>query len=815
MGHEESTADEKKLFAGVFLVALATLVFEVALIRVLSFTIWYHFAYVVLSTALLGFGASGTLLALRPSLGSRDLHRSLTLLSVASGLCFAAVIGFVSLFPLHPTRIFDDPGTLLLLLAYQLAATLPFLLSGLVISLSLRSAARRVDRLYFWDLLGAGLGCASAVLLMNAISPPGAALAAAAFAAAGGAAFSRSAGARNAAAGVAALLLLASFFAARLPFTPAESKFLAAQIPSEALEPVLQRWTALFRTDLHRLTTTEGPDGKPAPPRSDEWGTAREVPRSEIQAPWGLVSHDASAGTAVYDLRTEQLEVLDRHVLKVPYSIVNPNPKVLVIGVGGGRDVIAARHFGASHVTGVELDPVAIRILRQDLAQLSNGMFDEPMVTLVPGEGRHFVKRTHQRFDLIQMTGIDTLAATAQGAYVLAENYLYTVEAIEDYLDRLAPRGVLAIGVGHWSSNRPQTEGRMLSVVREALVARGVKQPERQIAVISQSLMAVVMVRNEPFTRGQLEALEADVDRLGFAPLLLGARGHENYRRIVTAQGEERERMFEEFSFLLRPIWDDRPFFFRFFRWRDLPSSRELSPHHNTALGQWVLAVLLVSLTALGALFVLAPLVVFRRRRIVAGPEALGVMAYFLAIGLGFMLFEISLLQRFALYLGYPTYSLSVVLFSLLTSLGIGSFFSRRFVGKEARVLPAALLVVAGLTLFYARGLPQLQELTLGSALAVRVLLSVLVLAPLGLCFGIFFPLGIRRAEALHPDLVPWAWGINGCASVTATVLAVVLAMSIGFQGVWVLSLAIYAAGTAAFLLSARSRPGAAGRPTA
>ena len=215
-----------------------------------------------------------------------------------------------------------------------------------------------------------------------------------------------------------------------------------------------------------------------------------------------------------------------------------------------------------------------------------------------------------------------------------------------------------------------------------------------------------------------------------------------------------------------------------------------------------MLVLLLITLSLLGIVFVLGPLLMFRRRHIAPGRESVGILIYFAGIGLGFMLLEISLIQKFVLFLGYPTYSLSVTLFSLLIFLGCGSFLSRRWVGRERLVLPLGVLAIALITLFYSTGLPIIQERLLGASLFVRIIVSVGVLAPLGIVLGGFFPLGIRRAAALDENLVPWAWGVNGCASVTATVLTVLLAMSHGFQRVWILSLAVYAVAVAALLLT-------------
>jgi hypothetical protein len=441
---------------------------------------------------------------------------------------------------------------------------------------------------------------------------------------------------------------------------------------------------------------------------------------------------------------------------------------------------------------------------------VSDGFFRQPAVRLAAGDGRHFVRTTDDRFDLVQITAVDTLAAEFSGAYVLAENYLYTAEAFEEYLSHLAPGGILSIALGDLNPDAPRAAGRMVSVAWEALRARGIADPGRHIAVIDSRMLYVeILVRAEPFDAAQVARLAAHAARMQFAPLWLpGGTGHPVYRRLVEATGAERERLLAELPFLVGPTTDDDPFFFSFFRWRDLFDPGTLTPAHTTALGQIVLGALLVTLSALGAVFVLAPLLVRRRQVRGAGRAAVGILVYFLAVGIGFMLFEISFIQRFVLFLGYPTYSLTVTLFALLVFLGCGSFLSRRWVGRERVALPVAVCLIAALALFYIEGLAGLQARFLGSSLMVRAAVTTAVIAPLGLVLGLFLPLGIRQAAAVHADLIPWAWGVNGCASVTGGVLAVVLATSFGFRTVWILSIVVYALGVAALLLAKRSAPG-------
>jgi hypothetical protein len=669
-----------------------------------------------------------------------------------------------------------------------------------VISLALRAAASRVDRLYFWDLLGAGLGCFSAVLIMNWIGPPGAVGVALGAAAAAAAVFSPGRPLRIAGAALALGFFVSAIFAVEIPFTVARTKELAIQTNLRRMTPRFMRWTALFRTDVLEDTGL-------APRREgcDYWGNSVIAPPN-CERPRFWINHDATAGTGIYDMRgRSKLEYMEYNVLHLPYLVSNENPRVLVIGVGGGRDVINALQHGAAYITGVELDPVAVDLLQEELNELSDGWFRRPDVELVAGEGRNYVRATDRKFDLIQLTAVDTLSAEFSGSYVLAENYLYTVEAFHDYFEHLSPGGILSFAMGNLNPGEPRAAGRIVSVAQRALRERGIERPQDHVAVISSNrLYAEVLIRTEPFEPEQVRRLEESAERLRFSPLLLpGAGGHPVFRALVGATGEKRKQRLEELRFVVTATTDDRPFFFSFFRWKGLFAPGRLTPSHSSALGQIVLGLLVVTLSVLGAVFVLGPLLVLRRRGIAGrGAEPFGILVYFSAVGLGFMFFEISLIQRFVLFLGYPTYSLGVTLFSLLIFLGWGSFLSRRWVGHERTALPLGVAALLVLTVFYVTGLPWIQNQFLGTPIGVRVALTVAILAPLGLVMGMFFPLGIRRAEEVHENLVPWAWGINGCASVTGGVLSVVLAMSRGFTQVWLLSVAIYAVGVVALLVS-------------
>jgi hypothetical protein len=342
-------------------------------------------------------------------------------------------------------------------------------------------------------------------------------------------------------------------------------------------------------------------------------------------------------------------------------------------------------------------------------------------------------------------------------------------------------------------------------VAREALLRRGVSDPSAHLVVVhSKRLLAEVMIKNEPFSASEIAALASEAKRLEFLPLVLAGRGLPLWEAFAAPDGPKRAEALASQPHRIEPVFDDNPFFFHFFAWSDLLETQELGPVHTSALAQLILLVLLVSLTAIGLVLMILPLVLFKRRGVFdRGYRAWGMLSYFLAIGVGFMLLEVSLMQRLVLYLGYPTYAISVVLCILLASLGLGAALSPRWIGKEARALACAVGTLTFLSVVYLYGLPPLQAATLGAPLWVRIAICVPVLAPLGVTLGVFLPLGMRRAGEIHRDLVPWAWAVNGSASVTATVLGIVLAMTYGFARVWMLAVAVYAAGTMMYLAAA------------
>jgi hypothetical protein len=429
-------------------------------------------------------------------------------------------------------------------------------------------------------------------------------------------------------------------------------------------------------------------------------------------------------------------------------------------------------------------------------------------VEIHASEGRHFVRSTDRRYDLIQLTGVDTLAALSSGAYVLAENYLYTTGAYRWYLRALRDDGVLSIGAldFHPRSGYPRHALRFSALSHEALSEEGVARPHEHVMVIAAARDPAefeVLTGKRPFTDAEIDAVERFIDANQFEPWYLPNRPQRQlplFRTLLEGSEAERAAFFESTFLDLRVTTDDRPFFFSFYKWRHLLEHRdEIDVGHTLATGQIVLALMLALAVLFSAVTIALPMV---RARAAAGamPGRAGFLAYFAALGAGFIFAEISFVQRFILFLGYPTYSLTVMLFSFLTAAGVGAHLSGRLPDRPARVLPALVAALTALVVFYVLALPANFDALLAAPLAVRVATTVALCTPLGGLLGTFFPYGIRLTGAINRDFVAWAWAVNGCLTVVGSVMSIIVAMTFGFTVVIGLFLAIYWLGAVAFV---------------
>ncbi|TMA43954.1 MAG: hypothetical protein E6J81_15115 [Deltaproteobacteria bacterium] len=639
------------------------------------------------------------------------------------------------LFPVDAATVAWEGGKLGLIC---ICLFVPFLGAGLAVATILLRHMDRVGQLYGADLLGGGVGCALAVPLIALLSPPGCVmLAGLVFVLAGLRPAARSRPLVALAFPVAGALLLGAIFPGRLPDPVPDP--VKTMNPLGGPGPVLfSRWSPVFRVDV-----VPGFGGE-------------ESPR--------LILHDGLIASALhpFDGDPRSLGPLETDVRSLPFGVLPPKPRVLIIGAAGGQEILAALHFGASHVTGVELNPVTLSLLTTHFADLTGHLAENPRVTLVNGEGRSFLRRAPGRPDLIWFVAPDSYAAmnaATSGAFVLSESYLYTVEMVLESVARLPPDGLLCL------------------------------------------------LRRSPWTPAEVSRFE---ERVAAVPgsVVRHAPGHANLdgpiERVVSLAPEALEGWYAEYPFDVRPVTDDAPFFWHFvpFRRAAAPIARYGERWFEEGTGERLLLGLLVIVIAFATLVLLAPMVALRGAWR-AMPHKLPAGVFFGAIGTGFMFLEVSLIQRFTLFLGFPTYSLTVTLCALLVSTGIGSLWWQRRASEFSAAIRPLSVVLAALVTFYAFGLSPILGRAAGWPLPARVALAAGCLFPLGVCLGAFMPIGLRklpRTTPHHEELVAWSWAVNCFFSVVSSVLATILAMVMGFTAVMLTALAIYLIGIASLL---------------
>ncbi|MDD9939989.1 MAG: class I SAM-dependent methyltransferase [Myxococcales bacterium] len=783
-----------QIYLGVFLVALSTLMYEILLPRIFSVTMFYHFAFMAISIAMFGMTVGAVIVHLRPATFCEERAFE----HLARSAWWFAVTTVVT-FLLYLQIPFRDDGSLAsaasLLVSYALIAT-PFVLCGITISVALTRFPSHVGKLYAADLAGAAGGCILIIGVLEVTDAPTAVIAIAALGAAGAYCLSRATSHRR-------LQTLTAISAVALALAACGHTWLVREgepivriihraLPG--LDAVYQRWNAYSFIEVSKLPEDNAPF---------TWGSSTRMPKDLRVEQYGL-SIDIKAGTTItrFDGDTAPLAFLRYDVTNVAHYL-RDQADVCVIGVGGGRDILTALHFGQKSVLGIELNPAIIDALTEDFGEFAGHLDRHPQVELVVDEARSYLTRSDARFDIVQVSLIDTFAATSAGAFVLAENSLYTVEAWEVFLSKLAPEGIFSVS-RYYFNDRPAEAYRVVSLATEALARRGVSDPRSHLAMVRNrtnsifaagSSVATLLVSNAPLSDDSLRRLEETADRLAFAVVFSPrVAGDEVIQAIV--DGEDRDAFYKNYELDLAAPTDDRPFFFQMLRLRDVldPSTwNEKDVNWKNLKAVLVLVVLLAVVFVLTLGCIIIPLALRWRQQ--DRSDSPRFLFLFSAIGMGFMFVEIAWMQRFLVFLGQPIYSLSVVLFTLLCFGGVGSWASERMrlpaTDRSAVAVFAAVVVV--LTVF-GLATPMVVDAFSGSSTPVRITVAACILAPMGLAMGVPFPACMRLASQQAPGLLAWLWGINGATSVLCSVFAAAVALTVGITACFWAGVGCYAA---------------------
>ncbi|MDX1386878.1 MAG: SAM-dependent methyltransferase [bacterium] len=784
----------------ILLVSFSGLAYEILLIRLFSITQWHHFAYMMISLALLGFGVSGTFLTLGQNYFLRHWKESylINVMFFALGIPFCYLLAHS--IPFNALEILWQPGQFWNLLGIYLILALPFFFAANAIALSFMRYPAQVGKLYRYDLLGAGLGGLGILALLWLMVPWQALTVLALIVCLGGLTFMAAqdwAGRRWR--GLLPTLVVAGVILL-IPISRSNLNLSEYKELSKALEIPDTRILKESSSPLGWLAVVESP--------TIPFRHAPGLSLNNIQEPpkqLGLfIDGGGMTPLTHFSGNLEDLQYLDFLTSAAPYALLK-GPRVLLLG-GGVSGLLSALFHDSSQVDWVELNPQIYQLLKDSFSDFLGEVFSQPQIRAHISDARAFAAHYSgdPSFDLIELNLLDPFGASSAGLYSLSENYLYTVEALRDYLSLSSPQGILAIT--RWLRLPPRDSLKLFGMALSALREMGVTDPGKHLVLIRSWKISTLLIKKTSFETEELRALQGFAqDRSFDLAYYPGMKPNEAnrfnqmekayfYEATQKLLGPQAEEFLKNYKFNLEAARDDRPFFFHFLKWRTLPELYSLRDQGGLPLIEWgypILLTVLIQALLASILLILLPLFWLKRRTSHSQGHG-GILMYFMALGLAFLFLEMSFIQKFILYLGHPLYSISVVLASFLVFAGLGSGYSHRWRNQWKKGLGWATGGILSLGLTYLFLLPVIFKMTLGLTVGFRILLSIVIIAPLAFFMGMPFPLGLALVGKKHSAAIPWAWGINGCASVLSSVLATLLAIHLGFSTVILIALGLY-----------------------
>ena len=764
--------NQKFSSAAIAIICLAVLILELTLTRLFSATMYYHFAFMAISMALFGTGASGVFVFL---LLSKVKERHTSTWVCASCLMFAVSTVF-ALWAILTQELSLEIG---LQNFYRLtvvygAASLPFFFAGCAVTLTITRLPQHISRLYLFDLAGAAAGCLLFIPVLNSFG------------------------------GINAVLMVAvlgCFAALIFALTPGGTS-VPVVVSCVAIVGFSSLFAYNFSTDAIEISSAKGL--KEENVLYSKWNSlSRITVAGKLDHGEVLIRIDSDAATLMTkDARPELHESLRGRIESLAYNL-KTNGHVLIIGPGGGQDVMAALLFGQKKITGVEVNPIIARDVMgsEPFLSYSGHLYQQPGVRIVVDEGRSFIRNSESKYDLIQATMVDTWAATSAGAFALTENHLYTVEAFKDYANHLNSDGLLTMT--RWYFEPPDQLLRLLSLVRAMMTELDISNPERHVMLVRDARggedpsPATFLFKLSPFTDDEIDKIERIAQTVHYDLLYSPRTRPDNiFTKMMTAK--DPAAVWHAFPTNVDPPRDNNPFFFNSLRLSNISSVFSGSTEwRKTNMGTVILFASFVLATILVMLFMIVPLAAKGGRDLLEGTSnGFSYLMYFACLGGGFIIVEVAMIQRFILFLGHPVYALAVVLFSLLIFSAAGSYLTGRISSLTLfQSLRKILILLVALGLCYVLVLPPIFYGLVHLDRVFRIALSVVLLAPLALLMGMPMPIGLKLVSQRAPSMIPWAWGINGATSVTGSVAALVIAVLSGFDQALLVGFTLYILG--------------------
>ena len=806
-------------FVSISLLAGSIIAYEISLMRLFSIAQWHHFAYMVISLALLGFGASGSIISLAQRWLMRRFHRAYTISGIIYAICVPCCFAVSQHVPFNPFMLVWQPGQLLPFLGQYLILSIPFFFGAACIGMALLQFNAHVNRLYFFDLFGSSIGAFGVVFAMYVVAPI-----------------------HNLT--VISAIGFCSVWIANWGGLQSHWRriCLIAGIALAFTGYLLLRPISINRSPYKGLSSIlTFPDAEILSDAYSPLGALHVVRSQSIHAAPGLslnsqhsippqlgVFRDADAMTAITDFDGDlsKLAYLDDTISALGYHLLE-KPRVLVLGAGGGGDVLNALYHNAASVDAVEVNPQVIDVVERlhgDFAGHIYAMNSTYPVRVHIDEPRGFIRSRGPKYDLIQIALFDS--AGASGAQALSESYLYTVEAISELFQHLRPNGMVSITYGPLKT---PARGmiKLFATAVEALERIDGGAPAEQLALIRGARTGVLLIKNGPFQPHEWEAIrnfcrERSFDTTYYPQMEESEANRYNqlpepiyFRAAQAILSEGREGFYEVYPFYIRPATDNRPYFYQYLRFDTLFQMIRTIGRSSIPFIEWgylLLIATLIQAVLAAFILILLPLFFLRRRSVRSSgsddeprrPGYWRVLGYFFSLGVGFMFIEMAFIQKFILLLSYPTYAVAVVLCAFLLFSGLGSLCCQRLRHVVERGMHASLLqnpitlaigMLSAIALLYLFLLSPIFHRFLASPDPLKIIVSLVLIAPLAFFMGMPFPLGIDLLRRRNPDLIAWAWAINGYASVVSAILATCLAIAFGFNTVILLATGVYIAG--------------------